>query len=231
MKISELLQEEDLLEGFEDEVIALYTTLLEDEGGGEGGFDTSGPPVVPMGPQPTPPNGYGGGWVRGGPFRPFSGGGKWFGELYGSVKRLAVAKKIKDRLKQLGIKGIGVDRIDGAYKSALFNVRDLIKNPQKTAYHFPKWTTKVPKMPKIPVWREALAIEFAKELSKMKLNEIITDKGKGPAWEVEYEVYGSNKEKPLYKKTRTIYAATEEDAKAYTMKYLSRNILNIKKKD
>lgn len=221
MKVNELLQS-DLLDGIDDLVIEHLKSLMEDDGGGG-----DGPPEVPnLGEQPTPPTGYGGGWVRGGPFRPFSGGSKWFGELYSSVKQLAVASRMKNRLKQLGIKGIGVDRVESAYKSALFNTRDLLANPQKTAYHFPMWTTKTAKMPKIPVWREELAREFA-----MQLHEIITDKGEGPAWEVEYEVYGSNKEKPLYKKTRTVYAPTEKDAKAFAMKYLSRNILSVKKKD
>jgi len=99
-------------------------------------------------------------------------------------------------------------------------------NPQKTAYHFPQWTTKNT-MPKIPfkVWNEVLEDEMFDVL----LSEIITDKGDGPAWEVEYAVYGNNKDKPLYSKKRTIYAPTEKDAKEFVEKRLSRNILSIKK--
>lgn len=64
----------------------------------------------------------------------------------------------------------------------------------------------------------------------MKLNEIITDKGEGPAWEVEYEIYGSNKAKPLYTKKRVVYAPSEKAAKEFVYKHLSGSVLSVKPK-
>lgn len=134
-------------------------------------LDEDGPPEVPnLGIEPTPPKGPivtspTGGWGKG-PFNPYGGGHKWFGELYNTVKQYAVASRIADRLKQLGIKGSGVDRIANARNSALMATRDLLTNPRATAYRIPVWTTKKPPKVAIKIWNEEFAKAFRKELLK-----------------------------------------------------------------
>ena len=137
--------------------------------------EDDGPPSVPnLGTEPTPPSGSvlqppapGGGWARGGPFRPYSGGSHWASELLSSVRQLAIASNILKRFKVLGIPVPDQKRVKIAYGTALKNVRNLISNPQSTAYHFPMWTTKKPPKAMIKIWNEAFGEEFEKELKKL----------------------------------------------------------------
>ena len=182
MRVNELFSQPKLL--LEKKQLQVYKAicpllLIEDDGTAMPPVGSGdGPPSVPdLGTEPTPPTGgviqppsAGGGWANGGPFRPYSGGAFWVNQLYASVKQLAVSSNILKRFKELGIKKSDQQRVKKAYGTALKNVRNLILNPQATAYHFPKWTTKntFPK-PVIKMWNEAFAKEFGKELAKIDL--------------------------------------------------------------
>lgn len=63
----------------------------------------------------------------------------------------------------------------------------------------------------------------------MKLFEIVTDANydNKPGWRVSYSIHGSNKDVPLYIKSRIVYADTEEAAIEFCKKYLSHNIISI----
>lgn len=216
MKIEELLIEpRPLLEGRQLDVYNLLLPLLLIQ-------EEDAPPDVT-----TPPDG---GWHRPGPFRPGGGmnGNHWFNQLYSTLKNLMIATNISKRLKELGIKGEGAKRVKLAQKIAAKHVKLLLMNPGATAYRIPVWTTAKPPRPVIKMWNEAFATEFARQLS---LLEVITDDPlAGPAWEIEYEIYGTNKEVPLDKKKRTIVAKTEADAKKAFQKLIGGRIVSIKKK-
>lgn len=173
MLVRELLQPKVELTGLNQQVYEelLPLFLLNEDGEvGEPAGDTSGPPEVPnLGTEPTPPtNPVGQGWYRPGPFRPNGSGmngNHWFNELYRSLKTLAVASNISKRLKELGIKGEGVKRIQLAQKVAAKHVKLLLTNPGATAYRIPVWTTATPPKAVIKTWNEEYAKEFARQLS------------------------------------------------------------------
>lgn len=179
MKFSEFIAQEQrpLLEGKQRRVYEalLPMFLLNEEGEvGEPAGDTNPPPQVPdLGTQPTPPSvPVGQGWYRPGPFRPGGmgmNGNHWFNQLYSTLKTLAVASKISNRLKELGIKGEGAKRIRMAQKTAAKHVKLLLSNPGATAYRIPVWTTDKPPKVVIKTWNEEYSKAFAKELAKVIL--------------------------------------------------------------
>ena len=175
MKVNELLQAPTpLLEG---KLLDVYNVLLphlliqeEGEGGGDSSPGDGGTPpdVTPSEPPVQPPGG--GGWYRPGPFRPGGmglNGNHWFNQLYSTLKNLVVASNILKRLKELGIKGDGANRVKMAAKTAAKHVKLLLANPGATAYRIPVWTTAKPTSKAIRVWNEAFAREFEKELAKI----------------------------------------------------------------
>jgi hypothetical protein len=50
-------------------------------------------------------------------------------------------------------------------------------------------------------------------------------------WDVEYRIYGSNREMPLSTKTRTVTAPSEEEARKLVQKFFSHNIVSVTRKD
>jgi hypothetical protein len=90
-------------------------------------------------------------------------------QLYASSLNYAIATRMLGRFKELGIKGVGVDRVKQAQKSALQSTKQLMTNPMSVASRIPKWTTAP--MPKavIKKWNEELSREFAKEISKIEI--------------------------------------------------------------
>lgn len=182
MKLDELLNPPLLLEG---KRLAVYESLLpmlliEDGDGGGGGGDSGPPPSVgdstggpgditgePVQPPEVvnPPTSNTGGWGRG-PLIGF-GGGRWFNELYNTVKNLVVLTKLSKRMKEIGIGKEGSKRVRNAAKKAAKSVQVLLSNPGATAYRIPQWTFDKPKTPVIKRWNEGFAYEFKKELAKL----------------------------------------------------------------
>lgn len=186
MKIDELLNAPAtpaplILEG---KRLAVYENILpmlliedgEGGGGGEGGGspppsvgdstggsgDITGEPVQAPNVPTTRPDG---GWGRG-PLTGF-GGGRWFNELYNTVRNLVVLTKLSKRMKEIGIGKEGSKRVKTAAKVAAKNVKLLLSNPGATAYRIPQWTFDKPKTPVIKRWNEGFAHEFKKELAKL----------------------------------------------------------------
>lgn len=171
MRVQELLEppkKKVLLEGKHLEVFkALLPYLLIEQngnGGGNGGGngETGGevPEVTPA-PAPTQPLF---GWYRGGPQF-------WVYELHRTLKNLAVAANIQKRLKELGIKGPGAQRIDAAVANAGKAAKALLTSPGAVLRPIPVWTTKKPAKTTIKRWNEAFERAFAKELGKIDLSE------------------------------------------------------------
>jgi hypothetical protein len=172
MLVQELLTAKPLLEGKNLEVYEalLPLLLISEEDGGDGGESSPGdggtPTDVPEIPPVTPPP-VGSGWYRPGPFRPGGmgmNGNHWIGQLYSTLKNLAITTNIAKRMKELGIKGEGAKRIKLAQKIAAKHVKLLLSNPGATAYRIPVWTTQSPPKPIIKMWNEAFALEFQKQL-------------------------------------------------------------------
>lgn len=166
--------DEETLRQIYAEILPLL--IVEEDGGGEGGggFDSGPPPTVPDGetePAPTvpPPIRGPGVWRPGGGFN----GNMWFNQLYNTLKIWAVSDRISKRLKQLGVKGIGVQRIQMAKKVAAKHVKLLLNNPGATAYKIPVWTTKAPPKPVIKIWNEEFAKAFAMELGLLNEEAVI----------------------------------------------------------
>jgi len=186
MKLDELLNPPvALLEG---KRLAIYESILpmllveEGEGGGGegappsvgdstgGSGDITGEPV--QAPDVgNPPTNSTGGWGRG-PLTGF-GGGRWFNELYNTVRNLVVLTKLSKRMKEIGIGKEGTKRVQAAAKTAAKNVRLLLSNPGATAYRIPQWTFDKPKTPVIKRWNEGFAYEFKKELAKLDENQML----------------------------------------------------------
>jgi hypothetical protein len=101
----------------------------------------------------------------------FANGNMWLNQLYTSVKNYAIATRITDRMKELGVGGEGAKRVRNAAKSAANSVRSLLNNPGAVAYKIPTWTTVAPPKPVIPIWNEAFSREFAKEMSALSLSD------------------------------------------------------------
>jgi len=143
---------------------------------GNGGGTVLNPQPIgpPMPAPPTPPTRGDGGWGRG-PFNPGVGfgAGHWFTEFYKTIKYLVVAKKVKKRMKELGISNSGMARVSQAATTAAKNVSDLLNNPRATAYRIPQWTFDKPKTPTIKRWNEGFAYEFKRELSKLNEQQIV----------------------------------------------------------
>lgn len=174
MLLSEIVTEQPLLEG---QLLTVYNELLplllisEDgegggEGGGEMGSETTSDVAPPAEVVPPPQPGRGSGIVG-------LYGNPWFNQLFVSLKNLAVATNISKRLKVLGIGGEGARRVKLAAQTAAKNVKVLLNNPGATSYRIPVWTTQKPPKPVIRMWNEAFSREFAKELSHMKINELL----------------------------------------------------------
>lgn len=187
MKLDELLNRSTLLEG---KRLAVYENILpmllieDGEGGGGdaggapppsvgdstgGSGDITGEPVqAPNVPTTTSPTG---GWGRG-PLTGF-GGGRWFNELYNTVRNLVVLTRLSKRMKEIGIGKEGSKRVKLAAKVAAKNVKLLLSNPGATAYRIPQWTFDKPKTPVIKRWNEGFAYEFKKELAKLSEYEML----------------------------------------------------------
>jgi len=184
MKLSEITQRPTLLEGKRLEVYeALLPLLLIEEDGEAAGTtnpgDASGGVVDPTPVTSTtaadsaPSTRSDGGWGRG-PFNPMGNGpGRWFIELYNSVKQLIIANNIVKRMKELGISSAGASRVQKAAKQAASNVNYLLSNPMATVNRIPVWTFDKPKAPRIKRWNEAFAYEFKAELAKLNEKQIL----------------------------------------------------------
>lgn len=155
MKLHELqiLSEEQLL--LNEQTLDLFleyftvdadTPLLEDGEGGDSGSSDSGtssdvpisstvpdsgsspgngetPASAPPPPPVQPPGN--GAWYGG------FGGGMWLNMFARQVGWLAVSSNVKKRLKELGIKGDSIDRIDNQIKMAKHHIDSLLQNPQQ----------------------------------------------------------------------------------------------------
>ena len=121
------------------------TPLMEEDGGGGGDFgggDVPGngdggvvtPPTEGPGdgttptPEPTtppvqPPGG--GAWFGG------FGGAMWFNTFIRQMRWLAASTNVKKRLKELGIKGDAINRIDNQIKMSKKHVNSLLSNPMQ----------------------------------------------------------------------------------------------------
>jgi len=99
-------------------------------------------------------------------------GGAWFNQLYASVKQLITAKRIKTRMKQIGISTKGAARVEKAAKNAAKNVKDLLSNPRRVAYQTPVWTTQKMPKPMLKKWNEHFGEEFQKELAKLTVDDL-----------------------------------------------------------
>lgn len=180
MKLQELVTPTPILEGVRLEIYEELLPLLVQEddggGGGEGGGDFGGGEVgeVDTGDRDDEPprERSGGWWYRPGTFVG-NGGGRWFMDLYNSVKQLVVATNIVNRMKQIGIPASGMARVQQAAKSAARNVNDLMSNPRATTTRIPTWTFDKPNTPKIKRWNEGFAHEFKKELAKLDEQQIL----------------------------------------------------------
>jgi hypothetical protein len=95
----------------------------------------------------------------------------WFNELHRTLKNLAIASNINKRLKELGVKNAGAERVEGAVKTAAKQVKNLLSNPGDTAYKIPVWRFGSPPKPVIKKWNEAFELAFKAELAKINLNE------------------------------------------------------------
>ncbi|WP_407305432.1 hypothetical protein [Acinetobacter sp.] len=180
MKLQEIIQRSTLLEG---KCLEVYDTLLpllllkEEDGGDSGGGSTDpgevGGGVVDAQPVDSPTTRNDAGWDRG-PFNHVGNGpGRWFIELYNSVKQLIVANNVMKRMKELGISNDGSSRVKKAAQQAAANVNSLLSNPRATTARIPVWTFDKPKAPKIKRWNEAFAYEFKAELAKLTEEQIL----------------------------------------------------------
>jgi hypothetical protein len=193
MKLDEIVNPPLIL--LEGKRLAVYESILPllliedgDGGGGDGGGDAGGssgpPPSVgdstggsgditgePVKSPDVTPSTPTGGWGRG-PLIGF-GGGRWFNELYNSVKNLMILSRLSKRLKDVGVSKQGTLRVQNAAKTAAKNVKLLLSNPGATAYRIPQWTFDKPKSPKIKRWNEGFAYEFKKELAKLNENQML----------------------------------------------------------
>lgn len=114
--------ENQLVDANIDEILDYFTVtndtpLLEDEDGGGGGEENA----VSPGPSETPNSVQHGGF----------GGGLWLNTFVKQMRWLAASNNIKKRLKELGISGDALTRIDAQIKMATRHIEFLINNPMQ----------------------------------------------------------------------------------------------------
>lgn len=147
LKINLSNDELQIAEAIIDEIVDYFTVtdetpLFEEDGGGDaGGMDIPGGPgdggpgtIEPPGdgttPNPEPPKPPvqppgGGAWFGG------FGGALWFNTFIRQMRWLAASTNVKKRLKELGIKGDAMNRIDDQIKMSKKHIDSLLSNPMQ----------------------------------------------------------------------------------------------------
>ncbi len=157
MNLSELHNHETLNEGqllladsVIDQILEHFnvfdnTPLFEEDGGGDismPGDDLPADSTTPDDTKPTTPSVAppGGAWFGG------FGGSLWFNTFVRQMRWLVTSKNVKNRLKELGIKGDSIKRIDNQIKMASKHVDSLLSNPMQ--FHIKQFTYDSPKQQK-----------------------------------------------------------------------------------